>query len=153
MENMLCNQRFCSSLNCWNRTAVERLRKVLSWCDVKCAGGLVGAPPLLSSLPVAGPLPPRSPSGFNKPVQERSVSLLGLSQHDSRFPRISRTGSLGNFTLESMADWFLLVDERITPRARLKVFSDGFLGEIKKRIPQHFLLLLSVRSPPLFLLH
>lgn len=153
MENMLCNQRFCSSLNCWNRTAVERLRNVLSWCGVKCAGGLVGAPPLLSSLPVAGPLPPRSPSGFNKPVQERSVSLLGLSQHDSRFPRISRTVSLGNFTLESMADWFLLVDERITPRARLKVFSDGFLGEIKKRIPQHFLLLLSVRSPPLFLLH
>lgn len=88
---------------------------------------------MLSSLPVAGALPPRSPSGFNKPVQEWPVSLLVLSQHDSRFPRISRTGSLGNFTLESTADWFLLVDERITPQAQLKVFSDGFLGEIKKK--------------------
>lgn len=108
---------------------------------------------MLSSLPVAGALPPRSPSGFNKPVQEWSASLLVLWVHDSRFPRISRTGSLRNSSLESMADWFLLVDERITPQARLKVFSDGFWGEIKKRIPQHFLLLLSVRSPRLFLFH
>lgn len=105
-----------------------------------------------SSLPGAGALPPRSPSGFNKPAPEWSVSLLVVSQHDSRFPRISRTGSLGNFTLESMADWFLLVDERITPQARLKGFSDGFWGGIKNRIPQHFLLPLSVRCPPLFLL-
>lgn len=93
----------------------------------------MGAPPLLSSLPGAGALPPRSPSGFNKPVQEWPVSRLVPSQHDSRFPRISRTGSLGNFTLELMADWFLLVDERIAPKAQLKVFSDGFFGVDKKK--------------------
>lgn len=110
----------------------------------------MGAPPLLSSLPGAGALPPRSPSGFNKPVQEWPVSRLVPSQHDSRFPRISRTGSLGNFTLELMADWFLLVDERIAPKAQLKVFSDGFFGVDKKKefhntfycscrfIPRHF---------------